>query len=388
MNGVVFLNVAYVYGGDWPSQGAAGSFCTFTCYGLAKKSNNDIYLFANKNTNQKPGKILNRYYDLKNLDNLNIKLINNNSTFSSQTLFYLKTFNQLRKLVKENKVKAIITRKTGFLPYLYFLNKVYKVAVFFEPHNFYYDKERRGKPKKWKKELFQNLFLSKMNGIICQQNCLKRLYQEYLPEQNYCVARTGIKEIIRMKKPRNNNYIGYIGSIKERKKISDILYALAKIDDKDLKFLIIGGRNESDITNVLNLAEELGVRERVKITGWVSRKEVEKYLKLIKIGVVPLANTFFNRYLTSPMKIFNYFSHGIPVIGTDLPTVREIITEECGLFYEPNNIEDLVSAINELNSSKKIFNQYVNNVYNRAESLLWEKRGEKILNFIKSVMVC
>jgi glycosyltransferase involved in cell wall biosynthesis len=48
----------------------------------------------------------------------------------------------------------------------------------------------------------------------------------------------------------------------------------------------------------LDLARSLDVDDRVEITGWVSRKEVEEYLKKAKIGIVPLADTFFNRHLT------------------------------------------------------------------------------------------
>jgi glycosyltransferase involved in cell wall biosynthesis len=85
------------------------------------------------------------------------------------------------------------------------------------------------------------------------------------------------------------------------------------------------------------------------------------------------------------MKIFNYFSYGIPVIGTDLPTIKEIVTDKGGIFYEPGNIEQLITAINQLNSSQQIFNKYSNYILKRAEELLWEKRGRKILEFINQI---
>jgi hypothetical protein len=56
---VINLDIAYVYGGNWPSQGAAGSFCTFTGYGLAKSNQQgQVYLYVAKNSDKKQKKIL------------------------------------------------------------------------------------------------------------------------------------------------------------------------------------------------------------------------------------------------------------------------------------------------------------------------------------------
>ncbi|MBM7556940.1 glycosyltransferase [Halanaerobacter jeridensis] len=378
------MQIAYVYGSKWPSEGPAGSFCTFTCHGLANNTNENIYLFASKNTDKDINEVLKNYYFLEPLSNLKIKLVDDSAMIGRVTKFYIKAFNKIRKLIKKNKIDAVITRKTGFLPYMYFLKKIYGVKIFFETHDFYLDMNRRDEDDRKKKELFEKIFLPKVDGIITHQINLRNLYKEYLPQQNYCVARTGIREVIKVDNSFENEYLGYIGSLKKRKKISDILYALARVKNEDLKLLIVGGRNNKRVDEILSLAQDLGIRDRVKVTGWVSRKKVEKYLKMMKIGMVPLADSFFNRYLTSPMKIFNYFSHGIPVIGTDLPTIREIVTDKCGLFYEHDRIDQLVYAINKLDSSEEVYNKFSNNVVERAKELLWDERGKKILDFINS----
>lgn len=380
------MNVAYVYGGNWPSQGAAGSFCTFTGYGLATSNKQgQVYLYAAQNTTKKPAAVLQDYYSVMPRENYQIKLVDTATWFGRVTKFYLSAFNKLRKLAKQGKIDAVITRKVGFLPYLYLLKKLYGSKIFFEAHNFYVDQNLKGSTGEWKKELFQKWFLAKVDGIITHQNKLKKLYQQYFPEQNYCVARTGIKEVTKVDDLWENNYLGYIGSLKARKRIGDIIRALSRIKDKNLKLLIIGGREQELIDDYWELARKMGVEDRVEITGWVSRQKVEEYLKKIKIGVVPLADTFFNRYLTSPMKIFNYFSHGVPIIGSDLPTIKEIVTDKGGLFYEQGNIDQLVKAINRLNSSQELFEQYSNYILDEAEELLWSKRGKKILEFIKQV---
>lgn len=380
------LNIIYVFFGDWPCQEAGINFSTLTSYGLAKASeNNNINLIVSKNSNNDYKHILKNYFNLNPTDNFTVNMIDSDFFTGKSTLFYLKTFKKIKEINRSQKVDAIITRTIGFLPYLLMLKKILNIKVFFEAHDFYLDLNTDRAKRKKKKFLFQKLFLPKLNGVICHQNILKELYKEQIPNQNYCVARTGIKNINSSDDPWNNNYIGYIGSLQKRKKVEDLIYAVKRIDNKDIKLMIIGGRDNITINYYLDLIKELKLEDRVEITGWLDKVEVSKKLKKLKIGIVPLADTFFNRYLTSPMKIFDYFSYGIPVIATDLPPNREIITEECGVFYKPGDINALVKAINRLNSSKETYDYYSDNIIKKAEDLLWEKRGEIITNFIEKL---
>lgn len=381
------MNIVYVYSRRWPSEKAGLSFSTFTCYGLAKyKEENNIDLMVIKNSNEPANKVLNNYFGLNYMKNLTIHDIPIKSIFSETTRFYIKAFNKIKEMHKKRGVDAVITRTVNFLPYLYLLKKIYGIKVFYEAHSFYLDpglKKEKGKGRK-KEYIYQKLCLPRIDGIICHQNILVDLYKRYLPDQNFCMARTGLKEIIKMDNLYSNKYIGYIGSLYEDKGVKDLFFALKGVEDKTLKLLIVGGRKKR-LDEYLSLAKELNVEDRVEITGWVNRKEVDYHLKRIKIGIVPLKDTFHNRYLTSPMKIFNYFSHGIPVIGADLPPVREIITEKGGDFYKIGDVAGLTNIINKLNSSEKLFNRYSNYILNRGKELTWEKRGEKITKFIERV---
>lgn len=376
------MKIAYVFSSGWPSNEAGISFTSYTCWGLAKADEkNQIFFVVAKNTEKQPEKMMQDYFSVTKPNNLTIDLIDNKSLLPDSVKFYLKAYARLKQLIKEDNLDAIITRTVSFLPFLLRLKNKFGVKVFFEAHNFYLKEELKASKPKRKRSFFQKKFLPQVDGIIAHQTELIKQYQQEIPKQRYCLARTGIREITKADDLWEREYLGYIGSIDGRKRVADILKALTKIEDENLKLLIIGGKTENRINKFLDLAEQLGIKDRVKITGWVDRSEVEKYLRQIKIGLVPLEDTFFNRYLTSPMKIFNYFSHGLPVIGSDLPPVREIVTDDCGLFY--NNQQELVAAINKLNSKQKLYQEFSQNVFTRAEDLLWEKRGARLLEFIK-----
>jgi glycosyltransferase involved in cell wall biosynthesis len=85
------------------------------------------------------------------------------------------------------------------------------------------------------------------------------------------------------------------------------------------------------------------------------------------------------------MKIFNYFSYGIPIIGSDLPTIREIVTSEGGIFYKKGEKDKLATAIESLSLENDLYDKKSKYIFKRALELTWEKRGEKIIDFINQV---
>lgn len=378
------MNLVYVYGRDWPSEKAGLSFSTYTGYGIAQNEDTNVDMIFAKNTSQDTSKILSNYFGIEPLDNFNVHLMNNKTRFSETTKFYFQAFNKIRELHKKKKIDAVITRTVKFLPFMYILKLFYNITVIYEAHSFYLDPDFKNEYDRKKEFLYQKYTLNKLDGIICHQKILKELYQKYIPKQNYCIARTGIRKLNYNCNLWGNNYIGYIGSLYDSKGVKDLFYAFKNIEDQNLKLLIIGGRS-GRINKYNKLAEELGIKDRVEITGWVNKSEMNKYLKKIKIGVVPIKDTFHNRYLTSPMKIFDYFSHGIPIVASDLPPVREIVTEDGGLFFENGNIDSLTKTINKMNFSEKKYKYYSNYILKRAKELTWENRGKRILNFIKDI---
>jgi glycosyltransferase involved in cell wall biosynthesis len=256
----------------------------------------------------------------------------------------------------------------------------------YEAHDYYLDLAEKEK-KNYKKKLFQKLFLGRINGIICHQNILINLYKNHFKTQNYLMARTGIKNINRynFEEISSKKDIAYIGALGNRKDIETVFKSLKLLDNKIGKLIIIGGTNDKQIDYYKSLAADIGIKDKIKITGWVERKEIDEILKSVKIGLVPLKDNFFNRNLTSPMKIFNYFSHGIPVIGTNLPSIREILDQDYGLLYKVGDSNNLAKKIAILYDNERMYMNFVENIYNFSEKLLWSKRGNKILDFIEKI---
>ncbi|MDY6969616.1 MAG: glycosyltransferase [Spirochaetota bacterium] len=379
------MRIAYVHTGQWPSNSPSMTFSTMTAKALAETTE-CCHFFIQRNSDFSSEEIFEKYFNLSQPENLFIYQYHKSNLLNSNHSYFIKVFNKITKLIKDDMLDAVISRNATFLPYLACIKKRYNINVFYETHNFYVDISIRNdlRKKKIKYSICEKLFIPKISGLICLQNQQRNIYHKYFPKIKIIVAPSSISNIIKTK-IKERKYLGYIGSFDNHKGISILISAASQSNTKP-DILIIGGKNEKEISKILNIASKYNYQSKVIITGWLKKKQLEEHLKTIKIGIVPLTDTFFNRYLTSPLKLFDFFSCGIPVISSDLPTMRELIDNgKTGILFEPENPFDLSQKIDIMLSNNNEYNNMVNSVYSKAEGCLWSHRASKIINEIKTL---
>jgi glycosyltransferase involved in cell wall biosynthesis len=369
------LKIAYVHTGQWPSNSPSFTFVTLNAIGLSAEFDQS-YLFVKKNSEDDINKILLDSFNLLKPSNLSINRIIHNSIINSNLFYYRKVVKILTNLIESNKLDVVITRNSSFLKYLVPLKKKYGVHIYFESHDFYADLSLRDDinvKKKKHSEKNERKYIPHVSGILCLQTAQKKLYNENFPTVKSFVARTGLHEINNINNEKT--YLTYIGSLDKHKGLLQLLQALNLSKTKP-RLLIVGGKSSSEIIEIEKQIENNYNPELVEVTGWIDRNNLANYLKQTAIGIIPLTGTFFNKYLTSPLKLFDYYSYCIPVIATDLPTTRELIIEgKTGLFFEDGNINDLANKIDKLFSNKNIIDNMRSEVYSFANNLLWRNRA-------------
>jgi glycosyltransferase involved in cell wall biosynthesis len=84
---------------------------------------------------------------------------------------------------------------------------------------------------------------------------------------------------------------------------------------------------------------------RVSFLGWQHRDGVKRALGASRIGLVLLHPTPFH-ILSYPWKMFEYMSAGIPIVASDFPGLREVVTEvDCGILVDPLDLSAITEAI-------------------------------------------
>ncbi len=127
---------------------------------------------------------------------------------------------------------------------------------------------------------------------------------------------------------RDRITIGFTGFIHPWHGLDKALQSIAGANDKRIHFLCVG---EGDVRSELEQqAHQLGIAEQVEFTGLVSRDKVFDYVAQFDIALQPSVTEY-----ASPLKLFEYLAVGALVIAPDMPNIREIISEESALLFDP-----------------------------------------------------
>jgi glycosyltransferase involved in cell wall biosynthesis len=131
----------------------------------------------------------------------------------------------------------------------------------------------------------------------------------------------------------------------------------------------------------------LGGREKDFLyAGQVAPERVAVYIRAFDVCALPLPWTEHFAHYASPMKLFEYMAAGRPIIASDLPSTREVLTEgETALFFPPDDVEAIRAAVERLRSDPALRGELA--AHGRAlalEKYTWEARARAILAFLEA----
>ena len=145
------------------------------------------------------------------------------------------------------------------------------------------------------------------------------------------------------KPPQNGGRLLYVGQIEHRKGIDILLYAFKKIiRSRPGALLTIVGEDLVEGGKIRNhyqkLADEIGIAEKVKFTGFVN-DVIPEYMNS-DVFILPTRREPFGRVLVEAMAC------GLPVVASDVDGIPEIVDDGLtGLLVPPENTDKLADAI-------------------------------------------
>tara|TARA_B100000886_G_C20406648_1_gene485119 strand:- start:67 stop:1086 length:1020 start_codon:yes stop_codon:yes gene_type:complete len=185
---------------------------------------------------------------------------------------------------------------------------------------------------KQKINLFKNL------EIVAVSNFVKRESETIFPKHKINVIYNGINlNQFKLKKVKDspNLRIVTLSALEERKRIQNIILALKKIKNPNLRFHIYGD----------------GPYKK-KIKSLINKENLQKYVKLK--GVTNEPENIFCDYdifiLISkgeafPISPIEAMSCGLPLIVSNEEPFDEIVSKDCGILIDPNNQKQIIDSI-------------------------------------------
>lgn len=115
---------------------------------------------------------------------------------------------------------------------------------------------------------------------------------------------------------------------------------------KSAKLLLLGYFDASAEEAALRRRiREFGLAENVTIRGRIDHEDMAAALSQARIGISPL-QAIPKFLLNIPVKIFEYWACGLPVIASDLPSIRPYFGNvRAGILFPPDNAQALARSI-------------------------------------------
>lgn len=377
------MRIKYFHHGLWPSPSPSTTFVTWSCLGFWEQGA-DFELVTVANSARAVREVLASDFGISSP--LGIRLLRAGPLRRSHRVVYLLAF--LHFLFARWDV--LITRNLGFLPWAILLRRLRGGSVVFEAHDFFTDQALRGVaegPSTRRQRRRERHWIPRVDGVLCVSATWRQYFLQYYPNQRVVTAITGVKSppVESPPRTRSGTLVAFLGTFDPVLNDFDTMFrAVALITAPGGRLVMAGGRGDAEIEAMRARADRWGAGDRVEFLRWLSPVELEALKARIDVGLAPLAINPRNRGCT-PLKVLEYVSAGIPVIGSDLPSIRDVLGDaRCGLVPE-DNPESWAAAMDRVLSDTGLARQLSSNCLELAKDLSWKRRAGRILVFLNSL---
>ncbi len=190
-----------------------------------------------------------------------------------------------------------------------------------------------------------------------------------LPSKQLARARLGL--------PTDAHVVVYAGGLLPWKGV-DVLVDAARLLPGIL-FVVAGGMEE-DLRRLRAQATGLA---NVRFDGFVAPEAVASYLAAADVGVAPnRSRPAISARHTSPLKVFEAMACGLPLVVSDLPSLRDALDESVAVFAAPDDARTLAAALEGLLSDDARLRAMRLAGPRKAARHSWDARAARILAWL------
>ena len=305
------------------------------------------------------------------------------------TIFSLKTYKEVKKLIDENDIDVVHVHNTLPLisPSIYYAARAKKVPIVQTIHNFRLlcpgatftrcgeiceDCVSKGLEQSLKHKCYRNslsqtfimytmLKLHRIIGTYDKINYItltefnKQKLSSLVKDESKIYVKLNFVERREYIERTLEDYFVYIGRLDDIKGINFLVEAWKNID-KNINLYIIGtGPEEEKLKHTISENK----LSNVKLLGFMKREDAFKVIEKSRAIIVPS-----KCYEGFPMTIVESFSLGVPVIGSKLGNIESIVDDKRnGLLFTTNNKDSLKEVINKVFYDRVLNVSLGNNAY-------------------------
>ena len=230
---------------------------------------------------------------------------------------------------------------------------------------------------------------SELDGVVCTTEAMRRHVGRLAPDCKALLLRNGAPEVElgagTIEEQRRPIDLLYAGRTSSAKSTDVLLLALKQL--AGIRLTIVGGPTEQELRPYREMAKDLGLADRVEFLPWEEQSALFQRIRQAKIAVHPLAGRGSRewRLFTCPLKVLECMALGTPVVATDLPALREILTDGVtGRLVKPGDPEALAAAIRDLLDHPDQAESLRREAHRHVAEFGHGPRAERLLGFLES----
>ena len=185
--------------------------------------------------------------------------------------------------------------------------------------------------------------------------------------------------------PPRDIEILYAGQLYRWKGFDLLLQAMAQLPGRRLT--VAGGGAGEELQLARARAAEMGVADRVEFLGQLPPAEALSLMRRARVGVIPLPSegSAEARWFTAPLKLFELWASGAPVVVTDLPSLRALVRDGETAVVAPAEPAGLAAAVNRILNDPTLAARLAAGGRSEAATRSWDARARGLLAFFAAV---
>ncbi len=176
----------------------------------------------------------------------------------------------------------------------------------------------------------------------------------------------------------------YHGTVAERFGIHIAVQSVSLLKEKfpEIQFNIYGNYQPSYKEKLKKFINENRLEKNVFLHDFVSLEKIREIIRDSDFGVVPyLSDNFMDLALST--KTFEYVAMHLPVITSDIPSIRSIFNDDQVYFFKQGDAGNLAELINNLIINFDGIKQKVINASRVYEQISWQNMSKKYVNLVE-----
>ena len=205
----------------------------------------------------------------------------------------------------------------------------------------------------------------------------KKLYVTHEGYNPLCKVVSPDKKLMQ-KYSINNKYILFVGGIAPVKNFGNLLRAFRLIAEQYPYDLVVVGFKRWRYEEDLRFVEELGLRDRVKFTGFVPDEEIPHFYNMAELFLFPSIYEGFG------IPALEALACGCPVITSKTGCTREVVGD-AALLVDPYSPEDIASGMRRILEDDSLKQDLIERGLDRAKNFSWEACASNTIKVFESL---